>query len=246
MYICSSMKNAKSILIKTNPSVATTVLPRQTLVTTVVNALRQRIISGEFGDGESLNQVAIARGYTISRIPLREAMRQLEAEGLVVFKPGKGAVVSSLSLEEIAEVIDLRSRIEPDLLTRAIPNLTNTELDEATLILDEYETAFVQGNIATWGDFNWRFHSTLYAPSRCTLTMGILEGLHRLNQRYARVQISLTHWEERASREHREILDACVRRNIEEAASLLKNHIVAAGQALTALIEEKHATAEIL
>src|SRR6267143_4814424 len=87
---------------------ASMALPRQSLVAVVVEALRQRVLSGEFAEGEPLNQVAIAREYAISRIPLREAMRQLEAEGLLIFQPGKGAVVSSLSLDEMTEVLELR------------------------------------------------------------------------------------------------------------------------------------------
>jgi DNA-binding GntR family transcriptional regulator len=190
-----AMKPYKPVLVRATP--VPSALPRQTLVSTAVDALRQRIIGGEFQEGESLNQVTIAREYDISRIPLREAMRQLEAEGLLVFRPGKGAVVSGLSLQEIHEVIDLRAKIEPDLLTKAIPLLTSEDFEQANSILDEYEAALQTNAIATWGEFNWRFHSTLYAPSGCTITMGILQNLHRLNERYARVQISVTRWEQR-------------------------------------------------
>ena len=220
-------------------SLVPSALPRQTLVATAVDALRRRIISGEFQDGESLNQVMIAREYAISRIPLREAMRQLEAEGLLVFQPGKGAVVSSLSLDEIGEVIDLRAKIEPDLLSKAIPHLTADDLERAKGILNEYETAFTKIEVATWGEFNWRFHSTLYAPSGCVIAMGILQNLHHLNERYARVQISITHWEQRAAQEHRGILAACRKRDRRKATMLLKDHINSAGHALLGVLEEQ-------
>src|ERR1700753_3173187 len=114
------MRSFQPVLVRNAP----TALPRQALVSTAVDALRQRIIGGEFEEGKSLNQVTIAREYEMSRIPLREAMRQLEAEGLLVFRPGKGAVVSGLSIEEIGEVIELRAKIEPDLLSKAIPRLS--------------------------------------------------------------------------------------------------------------------------
>lgn len=228
------------------PPSAPAALPRHTLVGTAVNALRQRIIDGEFQEGESLNQVTIAREYAISRIPLREAMRQLEAEGLLVFEPGKGAVVSSLSLNEVREVIDLRAKIEPDLLAKSIPLLTSADLEQTNGILDEYENAFKRGDIATWGEFNWRFHSTLYAPSACRITMGILQNLHHLNERYARIQISVTHWEQRAKREHRAILAACRTRQVRAATSLLRKHIVAAGEALVLLLEQQRAAKEKL
>jgi DNA-binding GntR family transcriptional regulator len=239
------MKLYKPLNLVPRPAVPSA-LPRQTLVATAMDALRQRIISGEFQEGESLNQVSIAREYAISRIPLREAMRQLEAEGLLVFQPGKGAVVSGLSLNEIGEVIDLRAKIEPDLLSKAMTHLTLADLERAEEILDEYETAFRKSEVATWGEFNWRFHSTLYAPSGCAITMGILQNLHSLNERYARIQISFTHWEQRAAQEHQDILAACRKRERRKATTLLKDHIVTAGQALIRLLEEQRSAKDAM
>ena len=221
------------------PHTSSTALPRQTLVSTAVESLRRKILRGEFRENETLNQVAIAREYAISRIPLREAMRQLEAEGLLLFQPGKGAVVPSLSSVEIAQVVDLRAMLEPDLLAKAIPRQTIADLEEASGILDQFEVAFRDGVVASWGELNWRFHSTLYAPSQCALTMGFVQSLHHLNQRYARIQIALTKWEKRATKEHRAILAACRRKDKRKAATLLRDHIVTAGQALIQLLEEQ-------
>jgi DNA-binding GntR family transcriptional regulator len=141
-------------------------------------------------------------------------MRQLEAEGLLAFKPGKGAVISPLSLDEIREVVELRARLEPELVTKAVPNLTNRDFEEAAAILNQSESALKDGNVFTWGEFNWRFHATLCAPSGRTLTVGILQNLHNLNQRYARLQISLAKWGRRAAPEHRAILAARSPENI--------------------------------
>jgi DNA-binding GntR family transcriptional regulator len=234
----------KPFLIRSEESAAPPALPRQTLVTAAVGVLRRRILSGQLTAGEPLNQVAIAREFQISRIPLREAMRQLEAEGLLLFRPGKGAVVSTLSLVEIAEVVDLRAKLEPDVLARAIPRLTKEDFEEASGILDEFEAALKAGDIATWGEFNWRFHATLYAPSGCGLTMSILQTLHHRNQRYAQIQISVTKWEQRAAREHRAILAACRGRDRQRAARLLRDHIVSAGRSLLRVLEDQRVAAK--
>ncbi len=233
------MKSYSPKLVRAFPATTTSALPRTTLVSTAVEALRQRIIDGEFQAGDPLNQVTIAREFAISRIPLREAMRQLEAEGLLLFQPGKGAVVSGLSLNEIGEVIDLRAKIEPDILGKAIPRLTTTDLEQATRILDDYEAALKKNEIATWGEFNWRFHSTLCAASGCSIAMGILQGLHHLNERYAKIQISVTHWQQRAALEHRQILAACRKGDILPAKKVLRDHILSAGHALITLLEQQ-------
>lgn len=229
----------KIALLQSTPRPRPSALPRQTLVESAVSDLRKRIISGEFKDGEPLNQVVIAREYTISRIPLREAMRQLEAEGLLVFQPGRGAVASSLSLNEIREVIDLRANLETYLIVKAIPHLTPAVLTEASNILEQFDSALGKGQVETFGESNWRFHSTLYAPSGLPLTMGILENLHHLNQRYARIQISLTNWEQRVKREHHAILNACRKRDARKAAALLKQHIVDAGESLLRALKQQ-------
>src|SRR4051794_15630849 len=109
---------------------ATPIAPiqRQTIASMTVEALRERILRGDYPEGEPLRQDALADELGVSRIPVREALRQLEAEGLVTFNPHRGAVVSTLSLDEIEELFQLRADIECDLLRRAIPNMTPEQL----------------------------------------------------------------------------------------------------------------------
>jgi DNA-binding GntR family transcriptional regulator len=209
------------------------------MVQSIVEALRKHVLSGQLAEGTLLNQVALAKEFGVSRIPLREACRQLEAEGLLVFEPGRGAVVSSLSSGEIAEVVDLRTKIEPDLLVKAIPRLSDDDLERASDILDEFEAVLESGAVEKFGELNWRYHSTLYAPSGRTLALGILENLHRLNQRYAGMQISLTKWETRAAREHRAILAACRRKDSAKASRLLRDHITSAGSVLMTFLKNE-------
>src|SRR3982751_2703327 len=106
-------------------------IQRQTTASMAVEALRERILRGDYPEGEPLRQDALAEELGVSRIPVREALRQLEAEGLVTFSPHRGAVVSSLSLDEIDELFELRAAIESDLLRRAIPKMTKEQLDRA-------------------------------------------------------------------------------------------------------------------
>src|SRR5215211_5453414 len=141
------------------PSRPAPVVPiqRQTIASMTVEALRERILRGDYPEGEPLRQDALADELGVSRIPVREALRQLEAEGLVTFNPHRGAVVSTLSLSEIDELFELRADIETDLLRRAIPKTTAEQLERATDVLDEFERALTAGEAARWGPLNWRF-----------------------------------------------------------------------------------------
>jgi DNA-binding GntR family transcriptional regulator len=203
-----------------------------------LEAVRERILSGAYPEGEPLRQDAIAEELGVSRIPIREALRQLEAEGLVVFNPHRGAVVSSLSLDEIDEVFALRADIETALLRRAIPLLDAEHLDRAAEVLARYEHALRIHDVLAYGKLNWQFHCTLYDPAGRPVTLAIVHRLHQQADRYVRMQLALTHGEDRANEEHRAILDAARRRDVKKATALLREHVLGAGRALSNFLRE--------
>src|ERR1051325_1024792 len=104
---------------------------RRTLSDDVLNTLRERIVSGELEAGAPLRQNTLAKELSVSPIPIREALLQLEAEGLAVSKPHHGSVVASLSLEDITEVFELRTYLEVPLLRKAVSHMTARTLSEA-------------------------------------------------------------------------------------------------------------------
>jgi DNA-binding GntR family transcriptional regulator len=213
-------------------------IQRQTIASMTVEALRERILRGVYPEGEPLRQDALADELGVSRIPVREALRQLEAEGLVTFSPHRGAVVSSLSLDEIDELFELRADIECDLLRRAIPKMSPEQLERAVDVLDEFQDALVAGEATRWGPLNWHFHAALYAPANRNFTMGVLQKLHQHSDRYFRMQVLLAHGGVRANNEHREITTAVQERDIERACDLMRAHILGAGSSLLELLPE--------
>ena len=214
-------------------------LQRQTVASMTLDAIRDGILHGQYTEGEPLRQDALADELGVSRIPIREALRQLEAEGLVTFNPHRGAIVSSLSLEEIEEVFDLRASIESDLLRRAIPHLTAYQLDQADEVLDRYAVALRTGDVAKWGVLNWQFHASLYAPAARPVTMNIVQRLHQQSDRYLRMQLALTHGETRANEEHRAIAAAARAHDTKRACQLVRDHIAGAGRSLLAFLRER-------
>jgi len=216
-------------------------LERRTTAAAAAEAIRLRILNGDFAEGESLRQDALAAELGISRIPVREAFHQLEAEGLVTLLPHRGAVVAALSLDEIGEIFDLRAVLEPGLLAQSLPRLRSEDLTAAGAILGAFERALAQGDVHAWGELNTRFHLALYAPSGRRRSLAIVQNLLSNADRYTRLQLVLTRGTERAQAEHRELLALCTAGALEPAALLLRRHIETAGQELLAFLKSRQA-----
>jgi DNA-binding GntR family transcriptional regulator len=214
------------------------ILKRQTVTEATAAALRERILAGDYAEGENLRQDALAAELGVSRIPIREAFRQLEAEGLVTLHAHRGAVVSSLSLDEIAELFDLRALLEPDLLARAIPRMTEADLLGADRILQSYETLLRGSDVHAWGEMNSEFHLTLYRPSGRSRSLGLVQSLLGNTDRYTRLQLVLTSGVERARAEHAQLLKLCRLGDAQEAGDLLRRHVQMAGADLLAFLRQ--------
>lgn len=201
----------------------------------IADALREAIIQGIFAEEQSLRQDEIAKQFGVSRIPVREALRQLEAEGLVKFYNNRGAVVSGLSPREAQEICEIRVVLETMAIKLAIPNLQELDLEKAQSILDITGT---ETDIARLGKLNWEFHSILYAPAKRTRLLGMINNLHVSIERYVRLQMAKMNYLERSQKEHHLLLDACRNKDASTAVKLLKRHINAAAKELMAYLGE--------
>jgi DNA-binding GntR family transcriptional regulator len=207
-------------------------LKTKAVAVAALEAIRERILRGELAEGAQIRQEAVAAEFGISAIPVREALRHLEAEGLVTFQTNRGAVVSSLSLDEIEEVYDIRALLEPDMLRRSIPLLSGDHLQAARGYLEKYDAALLDGELGGWNEWHWKFHSTLYQPGNRPVSIGIVRNLNYKTDRYARMRMSLTGWQQAPEEGHAAILDRCAQKDIELACVLLRRHITHSGVAL--------------
>ncbi len=214
-------------------------LTSRTVALNPVAAIRSSIASGAFREGEPLRQDDLAERYGTSTIPVREALRQLEGEGLVRFLPNRGFVVAALSAAEIRELCENRVLLESQALAFAIPNLSRVSLSRAAQILDasDQDTNYV----LTWGDRNWDFHSTLYAASNRPLLLGMIERMHVQVDRYLRAHVTLANYRDQGQREHRAILRACRRKDVETAVACLRSHILDVADVLCPILEQREA-----
>jgi DNA-binding GntR family transcriptional regulator len=220
-------------------------VPRRTVADLAAEALRDLILRGDLAEGAPVRQDAVALELGVSRIPVREALRRLEAEGLVEFSPHCGAVVSSLSLAEITELFDLRALIEASLMRRAVPRMSRDDLRHAAEVLARSDVAFRERRVREWAELNWEFHSALLAPSGRSRTLALVQNLHHQSDRYMRMQLALTGGESRAHAEHRAILTAARQGDRAVAARLTARHVRAAGRQLVGFLRRHRAASDV-
>jgi DNA-binding GntR family transcriptional regulator len=221
-------------------------IPRQSLSAAVIERLREKILSGELREGEQLRQDLIAAEFQISRIPVREALSHLAAEGLIKIIANRGAVVSALSPEEIGEMFETRAVLECYMLRHAIPNLTEEHFKRAEEILRQFEQSLEdESKTKAWGHWNWLFHSTLYAPANRPVMMGFVKTLNHNCDRYTRLHLVFTRNLHLAGEAHRKLLEACRTRDARIASDALWSHIVDAGQYLKEFIAKRRSAERI-
>ena len=184
--------------------------------------LRAAILSGALAPGEPLRQDEIARQHGVSKIPVREALLRLEAEGFVLFRKNKGATVREVSAAEILNLMDIRVALECRALELAVPAMAESDLAAAGLILRDYdhETDLEQRSL-----LNQRFHEALYDPCGNPPLMQLIRDLRARLGPAVRLLVTKTTGLERPASEHHAILAACAAGNAPQAAALLRAHI---------------------
>jgi len=211
-------------------------LGHRTLSAAIVEQLRRDILDGTYAAGDQLRQDALAASFQVSRIPVREALFQLEAEGLVLIEPHKGAIVSAFSLEEIDDVFDLRVLLEPRMLAQSAPRLAPQDFADASALDAEFARAIAAQDVAQWGQLNARYHLALYRHARQPRTLAIVTSLLQTSDRFTRLQMNRAPALARAETEHRKLLRLCRDGKVPEACDYLVAHIEKVRRDLHALL----------
>lgn len=205
------------------------VIKRQTVTSAVAEELRRRIVSGKYAGGEQIRQEAVAAELGVSRIPIREALLQLEAEGLVVIHTHKGAMVAALTAEDAVDLFEARLVLESILLKKAIAAATPDDVSRIGRCLEEYERAVKGGSEPeTLSRLNWAFHTALCEPAHRPRMMAILLSLYAATDRYLRLQIDRPKAKAKALEDHRAIYEAFKAKRSLIASKLIKAHITGA------------------
>jgi DNA-binding GntR family transcriptional regulator len=188
----------------------------------VARSLRQRVLTGELGPGEPLSQVRLATEYGISRIPVRDALQVLAAEGLIDLGAFT-AVVRGLSVRELQELYELREAIEPVLTRLAVPSVGRAEIAEMTVLMEEMEA---NPPAVDWLAANAKFHALVYSRADRPRMIELTEQLRRLTDRYLYLHIGVFGDTRHLHAEHRVILHAIRGGDGAAVAELTRMHIV--------------------
>jgi DNA-binding GntR family transcriptional regulator len=190
----------------------------------VAGDVRRLILSGELAPGSRIGQEELAERFGTSRIPVREALRQLESDGLVVLVPNSGARVAKLDLTECLEIYKIRERLEPLALSEAVARMTDAEIDALEHLVAQMEHAH---DTEEFLRLDREFHLASYRAAGMQQLIGMVERFWNTTQHYRRAFTNLVgekgSWVIHA--EHRLMLDALRRRDAEGAGHVLFEHI---------------------
>lgn len=197
----------------------------RTLTGQIVTRIREKILAGEYAPGAPLLQDSIAAEFGVSKIPVREALVQLRADGLVDIFAHRGFQVRPLSAGEVTEVFSLRLAIEPDAVGRGAKLARADDITMAKSALAVLNASLALGELSRSGDLNTAFHIALIVPSRQPVTAEALSRLHTMSQRYIRMHLKPRGRARRAAQEHTTLFQAWSAGRAREARTLAEAHI---------------------
>lgn len=198
-------------------------------------AIRASILSGEFPPGDHLKEEQLAARIGISRTPVREALRRLNAEAVVEFVPNQGAFVAKWSAEEVRDIFQMRSLLEGLAVERAARYATEAQVEELSALAEEMialGAAPGEGTIQRIAEANSRFHQTIIAAASSARLSAVIAQIIQIPVVLRTFHRYDPHALQRSLFHHREIVAALRARDGEWAASVMRSHILAAWHAL--------------
>ena len=190
----------------------------------IADHLRAAILGGDIEPGERVRQEDVAQRLGASRLPVREALRMLEAEGLVENEANKGARVPRLGWHEVDVMYQMRERLEPLAISESIPHLSTADRHRLSRIQDQIEA---DGEISRFLELDREFHLLTYSGCPIDQLTSMVTRLWNSTQHYRRAFVRISGPERMwvVNAEHRLLLDAIERRDTTDAERYLNGHI---------------------
>ena len=191
----------------------------------VFNTLRQAILKGELKPGERLMEIALAERLGVSRTPIREAMRKLEQEGLVVMIPRRGAQVANITEKDLNDVLEVRIALENVAIEKACARMTEEEMRRLWLAAKEFEHTIAEGNLVKLAEADVAFHEVIYQASDNKRLIQVLNNMREQIYRYRVEYLKEDESRNRLVKEHEKITRAIKERDVKAAQELSFEHL---------------------
>ena len=204
----------------------------------VFNTLRQAIITGEFAPGERLMEISLANRLGVSRTPVREAIRKLELEGLVIMIPRKGAQVARITEKNLRDVIEIRTVLEEFAAVLACERIDQSGLHDLRQAYEDFIRSVENGDILDIVDKDETFHDTIFRATNNDRLISIINNLREQFYRYRMEYVKDIRQRSNLVEEHRELLDAISSRDSIKAKELMKTHLLNQQQEVINNIQE--------
>ena len=191
----------------------------------VFNTLRQAILKGELAPGERLMEIQLAERLGVSRTPIREAIRKLELEGLVLMIPRKGAEVAKISEKSLRDVLEVRRSLEELAIELACQRMTPEDIEELEKKQEEFQAAITNGKVMEIAETDEAYHDVIY---KGTCNDRLVQMINNLREQMYRYRLEYIKDEDKRQVllvEHENILRAVKQRKTEEAKEAMREHI---------------------
>ena len=210
-------------------------IQKKTLHEEIANNLREMIMSGELREGDKIKENELCELMDISKTPLREALRVLSAEGLIRLIPNRGSYVTTPTLEEIKEMFDVMSVLEGVCARTAAEKMSNIDYEKLKKIHLQLEENFRLKDQKQYIHYNNEYHSFVQELAGNKTLNQIVNGLRQKILLYRFKSLNLSGRFEQSIQEHRDLLEAFRKRDVEKAESLMKSHMKKQSEALEKL-----------
>ncbi len=191
----------------------------------VFQTLRKAILKGELKPGERLMEIALAEKMGVSRTPVREAIRKLELEGLVVTIPRKGAHVAQITRKDLNDVLEVRLGLEYMAIDKACDRMQQEDFHALKKAELNFEQVLQNGSLTELAEADVQFHETIYKASDNQRLLQLLNNLREAIYRYRIEYLKDRHARALLVREHEEIYQAMYERNAVLAKKIMSDHI---------------------
>lgn len=191
----------------------------------VFNTLRRAILKGELKPGERLMEIALAERLGVSRTPIREAMRKLELEGLVVMIPRRGAQVANITEKDLNDVLEVRIALENVAIEKACRNMTKEDMSRLYVAAKGFEHIIGEGNLVKLAEADVAFHEIIYQASDNNRLIQTLNNLREQIYRYRVEYLKDAETRDVLVQEHEELTRAIKERDVERAQRISFEHI---------------------